>query len=273
MSFKPAFDIGSTVTNQDICAEFQCGNMGGMRRAKTTNTLVIISDNTKSLYDDKWYGDTLHYTGMGKIGDQVLEGNQNKTLFYSNTNGVSVHLFEVLEPTKYTYHGPVKLVGAPYQEEQKDDNGQPRKVWMFPIKPEEKVLISEQPFKANEKIQKRKSQNLAKDQLKERAQEGSRREASSRDVITKTFVRDPFISEYAKECACGICQLCGKQAPFIDKHGKPYLESHHIVWLADGGADSIRNTIALCPNCHRKMHVINDPKDVAALLEKAKNNL
>lgn len=54
---------------------------------------------------------------------------------------------------------------------------------------------------------------------------------------------------------------------------KPYLESHHIIWLAAGGADSVDNTIALCPNCHRKMHVINDSSDVKILLEKVMKNL
>lgn len=38
------FQIGQTVTNAEIIAEFQCGNMGGMRRSKATNSLIIISD-------------------------------------------------------------------------------------------------------------------------------------------------------------------------------------------------------------------------------------
>lgn len=55
-----------------------------------------------------------------------------------------------------------------------------------------------------------------------------------------------------------------------DKDGNPYLESHHIIWLSKGGDDSIENTVALCPNCHRKMHVIADEKDVKLLQEKNK---
>jgi len=60
------FKIGQIVSHSDIKAEFKCGNMGGMRRSKTTNSLVIISDHTKGLYEDKWFGDIIHYTGMGK---------------------------------------------------------------------------------------------------------------------------------------------------------------------------------------------------------------
>ena len=58
MSFRPPFVVGSTVTHSEICAAFQCGNMGGMRRSKRTNTLIIISDHTKALYDDKWQSST-----------------------------------------------------------------------------------------------------------------------------------------------------------------------------------------------------------------------
>ncbi len=134
MSFKPPFSIGEVVSNAVMTEAFKIGNMGGMRRSKTTGTLVLISDNTKGLYSDKWHDGILHYTGMGKVGNQTLDGNQNKTLAESETNGVEVHLFEVDDPGKYTYAGVVELAGKPYQETQPDDNGNSRKVWMFPLK-------------------------------------------------------------------------------------------------------------------------------------------
>jgi len=33
-----------------------------------------------------------------------------------------------------------------------------------------------------------------------------------------------------------------------------YLETHHVIPIADDGADSIDNVIALCANCHREGH-------------------
>ncbi|WP_407646473.1 HNH endonuclease [Henriciella aquimarina] len=36
--------------------------------------------------------------------------------------------------------------------------------------------------------------------------------------------------------------------------GALYLETHHIQPLAEGGADTLTNVIALCPNDHRKAH-------------------
>ena len=60
------FKIDGTYNHSDIVEAFECGNMGGMRRSKKTNTLMLICDHTKGLYDDMWHGDVLHYTGMGK---------------------------------------------------------------------------------------------------------------------------------------------------------------------------------------------------------------
>lgn len=70
--FEPGLEIGQVLKNNDIYEIFKCGNMGGMRRSKATNTLVIVSDYTKGLYHDKWIGGVLHYTGMGKKGDQDI---------------------------------------------------------------------------------------------------------------------------------------------------------------------------------------------------------
>jgi 5-methylcytosine-specific restriction endonuclease McrA len=65
------------------------------------------------------------------------------------------------------------------------------------------------------------------------------------------------------------CQLCDKPAPFKNKENDPYLESHHIVWLSNGGDNIVENTIALCPNCHRKMHIVNSEEDIKKLKKRA----
>ena len=86
------------------------------------------------------------------------------------------------------------------------------------------------------------------------------------EQVIATFRRDPKVAEYAKKSAKGICQLCGKPAPFIDKNGEPYLESHHVIWLSRGGTDTIDNVVGLCPNCHSKVHAIDDPIDIGTML-------
>lgn len=64
--------------------------------------------------------------------------------------------------------------------------------------------------------------------------------------------------------------MCGEPAPFKDRNGKPYLECHHVTWLANQGEDSIDNAVALDPTCHRKMHVLDLKDDVKLLQTKIK---
>ena len=124
---------GMTLNNNELMDTFLCSSQGGMRRSKRTNSLVLISDQTK-LYNDRWQGDILHYTGMEQTGDQDFSYIQNRTLYESDANGVQIHLFEVFHPQEYTYYGRVKLAAAPYTETQSDVDGQKRQVCMFPLK-------------------------------------------------------------------------------------------------------------------------------------------
>lgn len=82
--------------------------------------------------------------------------------------------------------------------------------------------------------------------------------------------RSSIVANIVKERAAGVCQLCNKPAPFYNKSGEAYLECHHVEWIARGGADEIYNAVALCPNCHRKMHILDELDDVAKLKEIAK---
>lgn len=277
------FKINHTYKHTDIVEAFECGNMGGMRRSKKTNTLILICDHTKGLYDDMWHGDVLHYTGMGKVGDQVLQGNQNKTLYESGDNGIQVHLFEVLKPAEYIYRGGVKLVDKPYQEIQNDDEGNQRKVWMFPIKPiHSDLVVTPKKYTTpiakiaeskvdTEKLLEQNADNtdfiegLDDDILKAAAKARGKRKPFERTVTLVQRDRDSYVSEYVKRRAQGICDLCREPAPFKDKKKRPYLESHHVDWLSNGGEDTIDNAVALCPNCHRKMHVLNDDSDIKIL--------
>lgn len=55
--FNPGLKIGQIIKNADIVEIFKCESIVGMRRSRTTNTLVIVSDYTKGLYHDKWIGE------------------------------------------------------------------------------------------------------------------------------------------------------------------------------------------------------------------------
>jgi len=271
--FSPEISIGETIDNNQLRKEFQCSPQGGMRRSLKTNTLVLVSNHVISrekIYDDREEGDIYYYTGQGLEGDQRLEGTQNITVAESNTNNVGLHLFEVFEEGKYIYMGVVVLADKPFQEVQEDQNHQPRKVWVFPLRLKEGAdphsyvdsYVVEKNFSQGLKI----ARKLSAAELERRATQSST-PSTSRKTHTSTYVRSPYIAQFTKERAKGACELCKQPAPFADKDGEPYLESHHIIWLSRRGPDAKENTVALCPNCHKRMHVKDDAGDVALLTE------
>lgn len=266
-TFTPNLTIGDTISHRQLVDIFEVSYSGGMRRSKKNNSLVLICNHTEGLYDDRWDNDVLYYTGMGQTGDQTLEGNQNKTLFESRTNGIEVYLFEVLVPAEYLYQGLVELCEEPYQEQQFDKDGNERKVWVFPIRSKTAfAAVEKEEFERATKSKTEEAAQMAFDRLRIKAVENQTEKPSNRNTITKSYLRDPYIARYARLRANGRCQLCGKEAPFLDLHGDPYLESHHIIWLSRGGADTIDNTVGLCPNCHRKMHVLDRDIDKKKLI-------
>lgn len=260
---------GTKLTNQELCKVFGCSPQGGMRRSHETNSLVLIMNHLKSTYEDRWEGNTLFYTGMGQTGDQVLKGNQNITLYESNDNDITVHLFEVLVDKEYIYLGIVKLISTPFQDNQLDNEGNIRKVWLFPLELQDQSLyLSNNDLSTlQNKRQKKAKKTLSLELLREKALKQSRIKPGYRYTKTKTFQRSEYVIEYAKRKANGICDLCDEVAPFKDEDEIPYLEVHHIIPLSNGGSDTIDNVAALCPNCHRKMHVLGNINDI----EKLKN--
>jgi len=269
MDITHQLEQGQVLDNQALIDIFKCSPQGGMRRSLKTNTLVVVSNHVESIYDDRWIEDTFHYTGMGQKGDQVVDYAQNRTLAESNVNGVQVHLFEVEKEKEYVYQGKVVLDSSPYTENQPDADGSDRKVIVFPLK-----LLNAKPlpftkdkFEQSQKVRERKARKLSLNELREKATR-SHKKVGERKVQSIQYERDPFVALFTKKKANGICDLCLKQAPFMDKNGQPYLESHHIEWLSKGGSDSIENTVALCPNCHRKMHVVDDEDDKTTLIQR-----
>lgn len=253
---------GDVLSNAELSQKFSVGNMGGMRRSLKKNHLVLISDSTKGLYDDRWEGDTLHYTGMGKSGDQTLI-SQNRVLAESRNSGITVHLFEVFTQKNYSYSGEVLLVSKPYPEKQIGEDGKKRKVIMFPLRlaPGAQKLLPSQGDLAE--LVKIRSNKLSKKPLSELRRHAmlAPKKPQKRQATATQIVRDQWIVEYVKKAAKGICDLCKEPAPFKNKKGQPYLECHHIFRLADDGKDSIENAVALCANCHRKMHILNRSVD------------
>ena len=259
---------GKTYHYPEITKAFDGVNEGGMRRSIATNTLHLISDHTKnSPYKDEFDGDRVYYCGMGQTGHQSINGAQNKTLNESNINGVDIYLSEVFKETYYYFRGRVELIGKPYKEEQLDKDGKPRNVWIFPLQlVDEHKPINKTELAKTLKKRIKKNKSLTADELLQRIKsKKASRKPAKRSSRSNSYQRDENVILYSLLRAQGICELCEEPAPFLNPDGEAFLEVHHIQHLANDGDDSIENTVALCPNCHRKMHILGKKKDVSKL--------
>ncbi|MBM0204449.1 HNH endonuclease [Micromonospora sp. STR1s_5] len=258
---------GAVLTNDDLVTAFSVGNTGGMRWSSTENCLVLVADHTKSLYDDRWVGDALFYTGMGRLGHQTLTG-QNLRLARQQETGVALHLFEVFTPNAYTYVGRVELSGSFLEETQPDADGALRKVLVFPLRLAAGARKVQPRIEQLERIEATRTRALrSRSTARLLALARGSANPSSREIVSRQFTRSLAVALLVKRSAAGTCDLCGQPAPFNTADG-PFLECHHIVHLAQGGPDTIENTVALCPNCHRRMHALNHETDRRRLLRR-----
>lgn len=281
--FNPHLFVGQILTEKEVHDTFECQTTLGIRMSNKNNLIVIMSGSAKKkVYSDRWEGDILYYNGTDINSDdssnQTLtkgKGNNNSQLrqvwFDSPEKRRQIFLFEKHISNQCIYKGEVELCQEPRLEPRHDNPS--RTVWIFPLKL--KIIDSEQNNLLFSEASAMSTQ-ANPDELAEKALEKSRinAESSSTNIhsaITTSYERDPDIAAYAKMRANGVCELCGCPAPFIGNNGQPYLESHHIDWLCNGGKDIIENIAALCPNCHRKMHLLNYALDIQKLKDKAKH--
>ena len=74
-----------------------------------------------------------------------------------------------------------------------------------------------------------------------------------RTVTGHVFVRNLNVRRRVLERAKGKCEWC-TESGFIMENGRVYLETHHVISLAEHGPDTEGNVVALCPNHHREAH-------------------
>jgi predicted restriction endonuclease len=76
-----------------------------------------------------------------------------------------------------------------------------------------------------------------------------------------TYKRDAKVREAVLKRADGRCEFCGELG-FLKLDGTRYLESHHVIALANDGEDRVTNVIALCPNDHRRAHFCKERQTI-----------
>lgn len=85
--------------------------------------------------------------------------------------------------------------------------------------------------------------------------------SGKRKVTATVRDRDSEVRRFALFRAKGKCQLCGASG-FQLPNGSTFLETHHVIPLAEDGPDSVSNVVALCPNHHREAHYGREAKTI-----------
>lgn len=151
-----------------------------------------------------------------------------------------------LYPLKYTYALAVDLPPIQYTTDQMKGAMRHLGLSFYSLKAE---------LDTNEVFEERVRNSLRDPSGRARRLRNAVAILSVKYVTSLSFDRNPDVVAEVLSRAKGLCESCGKPAPFLRaSDNSPYLEVHHKVFLANDGEDTVANAEALCPNCHRQKH-------------------
>jgi 5-methylcytosine-specific restriction protein A len=254
---RPHFLKGHTyVRKADIHSRFGGQEQGGIITPTSVPAIFLVtgSSGAQHGYQDGWQEDgSFRYFGEGQVGDMdFVRGN--RAVRDHAVEGKDLHLFENQGNGTLEYLGQFlcdgyDIVRAP------DREGDERDAIAFSLvdsSPSTQTLSEAAAAVADKSLDELRA--IAKS---DGAKSGQGKKGSPPTV----YERSEAVKRYVRARAAGSCEGCGDPAPFLDKQGQPYLEPHHTERLADGGPDHPENVIALCPNCHRRVHSSADGEE------------
>ncbi len=232
----------------------QVQRQGGILTPSEVPLVLIVTGKRGEQfgYTDWWDDDGLfHYFGAGQDGDmEFVRGN--RAIRDHVSNGKTVHLFEDVG-SDLTYCGQLVYDGHDWQDGVPDGHGRPRRAIIFRLVPTaDGVHELEPPAKDEALVQG--LWGLSLDALRDRIGEPPAKNRPPSQTRRTVYQRSEALKVLVRRRANGVCEGCGEHAPFLDRDGHPYLEPHHLTRVADGGPDREDHVIAICPNCHRRVH-------------------
>ncbi|WP_029584633.1 HNH endonuclease signature motif containing protein [Bradyrhizobium sp. URHD0069] len=244
----------------DIHNRFEGQQQGGIITPKQYPLVLIITgeEGLSHGYADRQRPDgVFEYFGEGQTGNMSLQKG-NKAVATHSAEGKSLLLFR--KAREGLIFEDEMVYETHHIERAPDSHGNERDAIVFELRPlsaiVETVESTEDDVPAT---------NL--DELRRRAYSAAgifppERVAGFRNV----YLRSEDVRAYVLGRAKGCCEGCKTAAPFFRKDGSPYLEPHHIRRVSDGGPDDPAFVIALCPNCHRRVHAGSDGTSYNAML-------
>jgi 5-methylcytosine-specific restriction endonuclease McrA len=99
------------------------------------------------------------------------------------------------------------------------------------------------------------------------------RNASAKQELNVTSEQDKNIFSTVLRRSRHCCELCGHPSESKKDKEPECLKPFHIIPLALGGQTSIKNVVALCGACHRRMSTKAQPSDLKQLKRKARGRI
>lgn len=245
---------------RDIHAKFGGQQQGGIV-TPSQHPLVIIITGEEGLehgYADRTRDDgVFEYFGEGQVGDMVMQRG-NLAIASHAAEGRSLFLFR--KTTEGLRFVSEMVYDKHHTEKAPDREGNERDAIVFELRPLSAVVETTEETPQTEPIR-------TLEELRALAKAATSL-ISKTSSVRNVYQRSCDVRTYVLARADGNCEGCKNPAPFTRKNGTPYLEPHHIRRVSDGGPDNPSFVVALCPNCHRRVHAgIDGSKYNLELLE------
>jgi 5-methylcytosine-specific restriction protein A len=245
---RPEFVVGERYVRSELHDRFKGNRRTGISPPANEDFIFVFTGPSGKKYGHEGElrenGTLLHY-GVGRVGDMAFEpNNANTKLREHRERGLDVHVF-----VETVHDGVVSYLGEYEHDDDEwvdasDGDGETRRAIRFRLVPADDGGVS-----------------LGVDDIAD-ASELDLFVAASGDTLSggsepstpggRPHTRPELLKRFALRSAGGVCQGCGEEIRFVDIHGDPFLEIHHLHRRVDGGSNSPENVIALCPDCHRR---------------------
>jgi 5-methylcytosine-specific restriction protein A len=247
--------------------ERELQRQGGILTPRGQPFIVLVTGarGQRYGYEDEWVEGVFHYYGAGQHGPMKwVRGNRA-----IRDSGKDIHLFEDVTGG-IRYWGQLDYAGWEYRTGTPDRAGRRRRAIVFFLTPHEGDA-GEEPEGALTHRRRRRDPRWSKSLTEMRRRARRRRKPrGAREAKRLGHERSRDVAVYVLMRANGSCEGCGTEGPFRTRAlpERPYLEPHHVERLSDGGPDHPARVIALCPNCHRRVHHGVDGDEYNAALKR-----
>lgn len=253
-----SFEIGKVYRRiEEIHAGYGGQEQGGISTpAKHPFVFLFIGEAGSTYgYEDGFRDDGVFwFNGVGHKGSMTMSRG-NAAIRNHVASGRKLLLFEYISTGRVMFLGEAVYLSH-HLAVQSDLRGRARKAIVFELE----ILSgsqSEVEYRPGENVPAPENARLWTRPLMEVRDIAVHRAATdcaARLRRRSIELRTAAVKIYARRRADGICEACGRQAPFLARDHRPYLEVHHAKRSEDAGPDDPRHVAAICPNCHREIH-------------------